>query len=130
MISIHSYFTFLLYYSCAIYFALWLNFTDKKMRFYRCNIGLSITTYTLRRASSPNTSIVFNATTDNDSNIIYWFIDDAYLGNSTNQRSIEWCPKESGRYRIRAVDDKGRADTRNIRVDIIGVINKQEIEAH
>ncbi|MEY0489592.1 hypothetical protein [Proteus terrae] len=100
------------------------------MRFYRCNIGLSITTYTLRRASSPNTSIVFNATTDNDSNIIYWFIDDAYLGNSTNQRSIEWCPKESGRYRIRAVDDKGRADTRNIRVDIIGVINKQEIEAH
>lgn len=88
------------------------------------------TTYTLRRASSPNTSIVFNATMDNDSNIIYWFIDDAYLGNSTNQRSIEWYPKESGRYRIRAVDDKGRADTRNIRVDIIGVINKQEIEAH
>lgn len=86
-------------------------------------------TYTLRRTSSPNTSIVFNATTDNDSNIIYWFVDDAYLGNSTNQRSIEWYPKESGRYRIRAVDDKGRADTRNIRVDIIGVINKQEIEA-
>lgn len=49
--------------------------------------------------------------------------------DSTNQRSIEWYPKESGRYRIRAVDDKGRADTRNICVDIIGVINKQEIEA-
>lgn len=47
-----------------------------------------------------------------------------------NQRSIEWYPKESSRYRIRAVDDKGRADTRNIRVDIIGVINKQEIEAN
>ncbi|MBI6217957.1 hypothetical protein ACNARK_16780 [Proteus sp. DFP240708] len=41
------------------------------------------TTYTLRRTSAPNTSIVFNATTDNDSNIIYWFVDDAYLGNST-----------------------------------------------
>lgn len=81
------------------------------------------TTYTLRRTSSPNTAIVFNATADNDSSVIYWFVDDAYLGNSTHQRSIEWQPKESGRYRIRAVDDKGRADTRIIQVDILGVIN-------
>ncbi|MEQ4925082.1 penicillin-binding protein 1C [Proteus hauseri] len=94
----------------------------------RITSPLRNTTYTLRRDSSPTTSIVFNATADNDSSVIYWFVDDAYLGNSTHQRSIEWHPTVSGRYRIRAVDDKGRADSRNIRVDIMGVINNQTDE--
>ena len=53
--------------------------------------------------------------------MIYWFAGDAYLGNSTSRRPLEWKPEAAGRYRIRAVDDHGRADSRMIQVDILGV---------
>ena len=77
------------------------------------------TTYTLRRTAKQPSSC-FTATADNDSSVIYWFAGDAYLGNSTSRRPLEWKPEAAGRYRIRAVDDHGRADSRMIQVDILG----------
>lgn len=79
------------------------------------------TTYTLRRTANQPSSLFFTATADNDSSVIYWFAGDAYLGNSTSRRPLEWKPEAAGRYRIRAVDDHGRADSRIIQVDILGV---------
>ncbi|MGG4610283.1 penicillin-binding protein 1C [Providencia sp. Me31A] len=85
---------------------------------------LSNTTYTFRRTEATTTSIVLNATTDNNSSVVYWFVNDAYIGSSTSKQTIEWKPTVSGQYQIRAVDDKGKADIRNVQVDIIGVIDK------
>ncbi|WP_347254065.1 penicillin-binding protein 1C [Leminorella grimontii] len=87
----------------------------------RITSPLRNTTYTLRRTALKKTPIVFSAITDNDGSVIYWFVDDAYLGNTASQRTIEWAPESSGRYRIRAIDDRGRADTRTVNVDITNV---------
>ena len=84
----------------------------------RITSPLRNTTYTLRRDSLKRTPIVFNAITDNDSNVIYWFVEDVYLGNSASRNTIEWFPKRSGRYRVRAIDDRGRADTRLVVIEI------------
>ncbi|HEY4466582.1 MAG TPA: penicillin-binding protein 1C [Klebsiella sp.] len=84
----------------------------------RITSPLRNTTYTLRRDSLKRSPIVFNAITDNDSNVIYWFVEDAYLGNSASRNIIEWFPQRSGRYRVRAIDDRGRADTRLVTVEI------------
>ncbi|EOW1329968.1 penicillin-binding protein 1C [Klebsiella aerogenes] len=84
----------------------------------RITSPLRNTTYTLRRGSLKRSPIVFNAITDNDSNVVYWFVEDVYLGNSASHKTIEWFPEQSGRYRVRAIDDRGRADTRLVAVEI------------
>ncbi len=84
----------------------------------RITSPLRNTTYTLRRDAIQRSPIVFNAITDNDSNVIYWFVEDVYLGNSASRNAIEWFPQRSGRYRVRAIDDRGRADTRWVNVEI------------
>lgn len=85
----------------------------------RITSPLRNTTYTLRNPQLRNDPIVFSAITDADTKIIYWFVDEIYIGNSANKRSIEWRPTASGRYQVRAVDDRGRADSRTLKVDII-----------
>lgn len=84
----------------------------------RITSPLRSTTYTLRRETLSRTPIVLSAITDNDSDVVYWFADDVYLGNSASQRTIEWYPRASGRYRVRAIDDHGRADARTVSVEI------------
>lgn len=84
----------------------------------RISSPLRNTTYTLRRDSMTRSPIIFNAISDNDSNVIYWFVDDAYLGNSGSRNAIEWYPQRSGQYRVRAIDDRGRADSRRVNIEI------------
>ncbi|WP_338400981.1 hypothetical protein, partial [Enterobacter ludwigii] len=48
---------------------------------------------------------------------VYWFVDDIYLGSSASKKPIDWRPIDNGRYRIRAVDDRGRADTRLVTIE-------------
>ena len=55
--------------------------------------------------------------TDADSKTVYWFVDDIYLGSSASKKPIDWRPIDNGRYRIRAVDDRGRADTRLVTIE-------------
>ncbi|KAA8999077.1 penicillin-binding protein 1C [Affinibrenneria salicis] len=76
------------------------------------------TTYALESAARRSDPITFSAVTDADSTTIYWFVDDIYIGNSASRRSIEWRPTVSGRYRVRAIDDHGRGDSRALQVEI------------
>ena len=85
----------------------------------RITSPLRNTTYTLRNPKLRDDPISFSATTDADTKTIYWFIDDIYLGNTASKASIEWRPATSGSYRVRAVDDHGRADSRQLKVEII-----------
>lgn len=75
------------------------------------------TTYTLRQSQQGRDRITFSATLDADSTAIYWFVDDIYLGSSSNSKTIDWYPLSSGQYRIRAIDDRGRADSRLIHIE-------------
>lgn len=85
----------------------------------RITSPLRNTTYTLRPFQQDRDRIVFSATTDADTRTIYWFIDDGYLGSTASKRSIEWRPTAQGSYRVRAIDDRGRADSRRIKVEIV-----------
>ena len=53
---------------------------------------------------------------------IYWFADDALVGQSAPGEGITWLPPlaQSGkRHTLRAVSDQGQSETREITVDII-----------
>ncbi|QTF09726.1 penicillin-binding protein 1C [Brenneria izadpanahii] len=85
----------------------------------RITSPLKNTVYTLRQSQQGRERISFNAVTDADSKTVYWFVDDIYLGSSASKSSIDWRPIDNGQYRIRAVDDRGRADSRLIRIEIV-----------
>ena len=53
---------------------------------------------------------------------IYWFADDALIGQSAPGVGITWMPpmaRSSQRHTLRAVSDAGESETREITVDII-----------
>jgi len=85
----------------------------------RITSPLRNTTYTLRQSQQGRDAIVFNATTDADSKTVYWFVDDIYLGSSASKTALQWRPENNGQYRIRAVDDHGRGDSRLIKIEIV-----------
>jgi len=85
----------------------------------RITSPLKNTTYTLRQSQQGRDRIAFNAVTDADSKTVYWFVDDIYLGSSASKSAIDWRPINNGQYRIRAVDDRGRADSRLISIEIV-----------
>jgi penicillin-binding protein 1C len=75
--------------------------------------------YTMRLTQSDRSGIAFNATTDADAHIVYWFVDDAYVGRSTPGEPLYWRPPAAGQYRVRAVDDRSRSDQRPLDVALI-----------
>ncbi|KFK92411.1 MULTISPECIES: penicillin-binding protein 1C [unclassified Serratia (in: enterobacteria)] len=85
----------------------------------RITSPLKNTTYTLRQSQQGRDKIAFNAVTDADSKTVYWFVDDIYLGSSASKTAIDWRPINNGQYRIRAVDDRGRADSRVITIELV-----------
>ncbi|MBB6116682.1 penicillin-binding protein 1C [Rahnella inusitata] len=85
----------------------------------RITSPLKNTTYTLRQSQQGRDRISFNAVTDADSKTVYWFVDDIYLGSSASKSAINWQPINNGQYRIRAVDDRGRADSRLVSIEIV-----------
>ncbi|MEP6546844.1 MAG: penicillin-binding protein 1C [Gammaproteobacteria bacterium] len=50
---------------------------------------------------------------------LYWFAGNAYLGRAPFGESLAWLPPQAGRYSLRAVDDRGFADTRELVVDFL-----------
>ncbi|MBB1241488.1 penicillin-binding protein 1C, partial [Klebsiella pneumoniae] len=45
------------------------------------------------------------------------FVDDLYLGSRASNKPIDWRPIDNGRDRSRAVDERGRADTRLVTIE-------------
>lgn len=85
----------------------------------RITSPLKNTTYTLRQSQQGRDRISFNAVTDADSKTVYWFVDDIYLGSSASKSAIDWQPINNGQYRISAVDDQRRADSRLVSIEIV-----------
>jgi penicillin-binding protein 1C len=79
----------------------------------------SNTTYTLRAASAGTQTIPLTATTDGEVRTVHWFVDDAYVGTSSPEATVNWSPGHSGEFTVRAVDDRGRADSRALRVAVV-----------
>ena len=49
---------------------------------------------------------------------LYWFADNAMVGNSKPGEALAWKPPQAGRYMLRVVDGLGRADSREVVVTL------------
>ncbi|MEX1828240.1 penicillin-binding protein 1C [Luteibacter sp. CQ10] len=76
-------------------------------------------TYQIRVSRLGSEKIAFSATSDASARMLYWFVDDAYLGSAAPGQALMWAPDRSGRFLIRAVDDRGRRDSRELRVGVM-----------
>ncbi|OYY40559.1 MAG: penicillin-binding protein 1C [Halothiobacillus sp. 24-54-40] len=72
--------------------------------------------YTLQLGQKAASQIALMADTDADVGALYWFADRSYLGQSKPGHPLFWSPDQPGSYVLRAVDDHGRADARDIRI--------------
>lgn len=80
---------------------------------------LTAVTYTLRAARMDAQSIPLAANADSDVRRLHWFVDDSYVGTSAPGTALAWHPSSAGRYLVRAVDDRGRVDSRALEVAVI-----------
>jgi penicillin-binding protein 1C len=72
--------------------------------------------YTVRLAAEKNHSLTLRATADAEAQEIFWFAGPAYLGKATRGSDLSWTPSAPGEYLLRAVDNRGRSDSRAVRV--------------
>jgi penicillin-binding protein 1C len=73
--------------------------------------------YSLRINQSAPLSL--RADTAAGTQAVYWFAGNSYLGRAPFGESLAWLPPQAGRYALRAVDDRGLADTRELVVDFL-----------
>ncbi len=76
-------------------------------------------TYTRRLRSAGAERIAFNATVDAGVRNVYWFVDDGFVGAGAAGEPLLWQPTAPGTYTVRAVDDRGRADARVLRIALV-----------
>jgi penicillin-binding protein 1C len=76
-------------------------------------------TYTRRASRDGEERIAFNATVDAGVRELYWFVDDGFAGSIKPGEPLFWQPAAAGEYTLRVVDDRGRADARPLRVDVV-----------
>jgi len=74
--------------------------------------------YTMRASGNEPDKVPFSAVTDADSPNVHWFVDEKYLGSSGSKGIFLWTPSP-GKYLVRAVDDMGRSDSRDLTVTIV-----------
>ena len=50
---------------------------------------------------------------------LYWFANDAFLGEAAAGEGLAWQPPRAGRFVLRAVNEAGLADSRDINVELV-----------
>ena len=78
---------------------------------------LRATTYTQRAGAAPQV-IALAAAAAADARELHWFANEAYLGAARPGVSLGWQPNP-GAYILRVVDDHGRSDARDVRVELV-----------
>jgi penicillin-binding protein 1C len=74
-------------------------------------------TYTLQLSKMTPIALRANATASQD--ILFWFANGGLIGKARAADSLGWLPAAPGRYQLRAIDQDGRADGREIDVEFI-----------
>jgi penicillin-binding protein 1C len=72
--------------------------------------------YAMRLVDSGRARIALRADADADTQSLFWFVDDAYIGRSKPGESLFWHPSVTGQFTVRVVDDHGRSDQRPLEV--------------
>jgi penicillin-binding protein 1C len=76
-------------------------------------------TYTVRAARVGTEPIPLAANADSEVDRLHWFVDGSYIGTSAPGIALAWNPANAGRYIVRAIDDRGRADSRELHVALV-----------
>ena len=63
--------------------------------------------------------LLLRADAGSNSKTLFWFADDALLGRARPGESLHWLPTAARRYALRAVDEQGRADSREVTVELV-----------
>ncbi len=74
--------------------------------------------YHARTTSNATRQIGLSAISDGDVKKLYWFLDGKLLGHSRGPNPFYWTA-EPGQFTVLAVDDHGRSDSTQLRVDLI-----------
>lgn len=72
--------------------------------------------YTLRLAQP--VGIALRAHSTGSAGKIFWFADQALIGQTRSGEALAWNPPAAGNYTLRAVDEQGGADTRELKVEL------------
>lgn len=64
--------------------------------------------------SAPGATLALQAVTGGDAAEVFWFADLAFIGKAARGETLFWKPPRPGRYTLRAVDDLGRSDARQV----------------
>jgi penicillin-binding protein 1C len=73
-------------------------------------------TYTMR-ISQPET-IALKANHSGQGSI-YWFADNGFIEKSEAGAAVAWSPQQAGHYVLRAVDEAGQADSREVNIEFV-----------
>ena len=85
----------------------------------RITSPVTAATYTVRATRVGAESIPLAANADSEVRRLHWFVDEDYIGTGAPGIAIAWNPQRSGKYIVRAVDDRGRADSRELEVALV-----------
>lgn len=80
---------------------------------------LRAVTYTLRAKTLDTESISLQASIDGDVQEAFWFVNNSYIGSAKRGTALTWLPKKPGHYLLRVVDELGRADSREMDIEVI-----------
>jgi len=75
--------------------------------------------YTLRRSQPERNRIALSASVDAAVRRLYWFADDAYLGQVAPGETLFWQAPHAGSHHLRAVDDHGQVRERALKVEVL-----------
>ena len=75
--------------------------------------------YAMRLAQVTRQPIAFSAVADADTRILYWFVNESYVGRSAPGEALYWQAPNAGDYRVRVVDDHGRSDERPLALTLV-----------
>ena len=73
-------------------------------------------TYTMRLSQSTPMVLRANRTTQGP---LFWFANQSFVARSDDGEAVGWTPPQPGRYLLRAVDEGGRGDTREVDVEFM-----------
>ncbi len=75
--------------------------------------------YTLRLSRPQQSAISLSASVDADASKVFWFAGDSFIATTAAGETAMWSPGRAGQFRLSAVDDRGRADTREVEVLVV-----------
>ena len=76
---------------------------------------LRAVTYTTR-ISNP---VAMSLRAEGNRGKLFWFSNDAFIGDANAGEALAWNPPRAGRYLLRVVDETGRADSRDVSVEVV-----------